>query len=203
MVKFWPEGQDIHEFEFRRNYLYSSCDYLFLSGLFSKSELRMVEERFDNIVSGYFILSENYKSLRIRPGARTKNSKIAALMSLSILTFDPVYSPLPPKKDKNLLANEIFSLMVSTEIADFKIDIYGSDSTVDPHKQNFWFRAAEQLRFARYGFGGLTKFRVDCENHSVNHRIFSDYLSDFTEKDMEYIVSTINLFERLEGKATL
>jgi hypothetical protein len=192
MVKWWSETQNRYEFDSRQDFLYVCAKELFNGGLFSKNDLVIAEERFENIVTGYFILSERYKKRRIRDGARTKNPKIAALFTLSILTFDPIYNVKPPLKFKNLLANEIFSLIISSVIVNFKINV----STV--HGTQYWLRIAEQLRFSRLNFEGLARFRVDCFNGNASSAKYDDYIDDLSDKDMEYIITIMNLYESLE-----
>ncbi len=194
MVRWWPSRQTEAEFDSRRDYLCSVCDFLFESGFFSKKDLSLAEERFDSIVTGYFVLSESYKRVRINRDSLTLPSKVSAFFTLSILSFDPIFVLYPPTEIKHLFANEIFSLFAASGIIGFDFD------TSSQIKESFWVRVAEQLRFARIDFKGLATFRRDCFLKIVSPENIENYISEIVESDMKIIIQLINIFEAFDAK---
>lgn len=78
----------------------------------------------------YFLISEAYKHRRLRPGARTQEPKIAAIMSLAISSVQPYYAmhPFSVKCSSTYVANQNFSLYCATLILNNDFSKLSNDS---------------------------------------------------------------------------
>ena len=104
-------------------YLHDTTQDL-VAGPLDNGEVFIRVDELWRVAEGYFLLSEAFKAVRLKPGRRTEPAKIAAMMAMAVMTFRPMRPGNPddvrfPETDK---ANQLLAVAIGCEVLGISID---------------------------------------------------------------------------------
>jgi hypothetical protein len=158
--------------------------------VFRDERVRLLGGRIPLLARGYFVLSENYKAWRIETGHYTEPPKIAALMAIAIITFQP-FKPDDARNVRTLVearCNEMYALSCAGSVL---------GRPIDAAKKNFYLRLLDVLSEARSET--LEPYLVDTRLNIMD-RPLTDYLKGIHDQDKLAINSLITIFELFSGR---
>jgi hypothetical protein len=192
LAPFYVSDAEIDE---RAGFLNEVAETLFAGGAFSHDRILYKAGRIPYLTRGYYLLNEAFKVWRMEPDHRTEPYKVAALLSMSIATFQPVVPIFAADAQTRTEArpNELYALACASVVLGTTIN------PNDPETRDFWLRILDILKDAVSAT--IEPYRVDVGLESA--RPLSDYKLVLQDVDKPKINALVCLFELIGGKVAL